>query len=222
MSRYDDGGGDDEFAALNYGRWANNARRSLKSPRGRKALAEIREALLALPEKRLIEGALCTVGGPERVPDVTDAEIDAEFAHLKETGAQQAGGYARDELAAWMRGDRDAERRPIAENIERQGCGVCVNGALLWHRLVKQGKSADEAFAALPTVTTWDDGDPLSQTARLAEKDAGIAYTLAWELAYRNDETYSRMTPEDRYTAFLGWINTELGDTEPATAGLSS
>jgi tetratricopeptide (TPR) repeat protein len=42
--------------------WRANAERALKGKRGRKALAELREALRALPDKRLIEGALCTVG----------------------------------------------------------------------------------------------------------------------------------------------------------------
>lgn len=74
MSRFREGDDDYEYAVLDQGRWQRNARAALKSRRGRRALAEIREALLALPEKRLIEGALCTVGGPERVPEVTDAE----------------------------------------------------------------------------------------------------------------------------------------------------
>lgn len=35
-------------------------------------------------------------------------------------------------------------------------------------------------------------------------------------LAYRNDETYGTLTPEERYTAFLAWISAELGDETPA------
>jgi len=46
--------------------WHANAQRALTGKRGRKALAELREALRALPEKRLISGALCTVGGLDR------------------------------------------------------------------------------------------------------------------------------------------------------------
>jgi len=223
MSRYVDGDDDDEFAVLDQGRWERNARAALKGRRGRKALAEIREALLALPEKRLIEGALCTVGGPERVAQVTDDEADAEFARLKTAGVWQPGYYERDDVARWMREEREDARKAIAENVAGQGCGVCVNGALLWHRLVKQGLSPDEAFAALPVIAGEGSSDPLSDTAKAAEKEAGIAYTLAWELAYRNDETYGRMTPGERYTAFLAWIDAELGTgldagTAPVTA----
>lgn len=221
MSRYVDHSDDDSAETiLAQGRWGHNARAALKGKRGRKALAEIREALLALPEKRLIEGALCTVGGPGRVPEVTDAEVDEYTARLAAQGLRsdpKARGYD----ARWMRQDREDEREAIAKSAEDQGCGVCVNGALLWHRLVKQGKSADEAFAALPTVAS-DSGDPLEETAGVTEKDAGLAYTLAWELAYRNDETYERMIPEERYAAFLAWIDAELGDDLAVATGNDS
>lgn len=219
MSRFVDHSDDDSAEmVLAQGRWEQNACATLKGKRGRKALAEIREALLALPDKRLIEGALCTVGGPERVPEVTDAEVAEYHARLQAAALGAYPSAVREEAARWMREDRASERKAIERSARDQGCGVCVNGALLWHRLVKGGMTPDEAFAALPAVVTADSGDPLEETARVTEKDAGLAYTLAWELAYRNDETYGRMTPEERYTAFLAWINAELGDAEPARA----
>lgn len=46
--------------------WDTNARRALKGRRGRKMLAELRDALMALPERRLIRGAMCTVGAEQR------------------------------------------------------------------------------------------------------------------------------------------------------------
>lgn len=57
-------GGDDSYEEdfNNQGElWWANYHRALKGKRGRKALAELREALLALPERRLINGALSTV-----------------------------------------------------------------------------------------------------------------------------------------------------------------
>jgi hypothetical protein len=105
MSRYIDHSDDDSpDMVLARGRWQRNARAVLKSRRGRKALAEIREALLALPEKRLIEGALCTVGGPDRVSEVTEAEIDAHVARLREAGGGTRGTTAargRRRSCAW-------------------------------------------------------------------------------------------------------------------------
>lgn len=67
MSRLGDS---DEGADYNnaYELWQHNLQRALVSPRGKKALTELREALLALPEKKLIERALCTVGGAEKRP----------------------------------------------------------------------------------------------------------------------------------------------------------
>lgn len=218
MSRFREGDYDGEpEQILAMGRWEWNARRALKSKRGRKALAELREALMALPERRLIEGALCTVGDPyRRVPPVTDAELaeaDARAdAFHAEYGLPADTGDAREQRARLAREFRDEERGALAESIERQGCGVCANGAILWHRLVKDGMDPDEAFASLPTLMSEDDGDPLEATAALAAKDAGLTYTLAWELAYRNDETYDRMTPEERWEAFVRWIDRELAE----------
>jgi hypothetical protein len=179
MSRYSDDYDGDEFpnqSAL----WQANAERALKGKRGRKALADLREALLALPEPRLIEGALCTVNAEKR-----------------------AGGLGEDSWA----------RREWAERIE-EGEGVCAIGALLWHRKVKAGMDPAEAFDSLPTLedSNWD----LDATASLAVREAGLAYSLAVNLAYRNDETYEGMTPEGRYTAFLAWIDRELAEVSTA------
>ena len=172
MSRYYDDDPGEEFPNQ-YALWQANADRALKGRRGRQALRDLRDALLALPEKKLIDGAMCTVR---------------------------------------PQGDR-GQRDPYGfDPAAEYGEGVCAIGALLWHRKVKAGMDPAEAFDSLPTLD--DENYDLSETALLAKRDAGMAYPLAWELAYRNDETYRRMTPEERYTAFLAWIDAELG--EPA------
>ena len=74
------------------------------------------------------------------------------------------------------------------------------------------GADPAEAFAGLPDVAA-DDADGLDETASLAKTRAGMTYTLAWNLACRNDEDYRWMTPEERYTAFLEWIDAELAET---------
>jgi len=219
FSDYDDYDGEPE-QILAQGRWERNARATLKSKRGRKALAEIREALLALPEKRLIEGALCTVGGPARVAGVTQEAIAAKVAEHRARAIEcnltfddRDAGF----VEKWMRQDVDEQRRAIEETASGQGEGVCLIGAYLWHRKVREGADPAEAFAALPAIASLDDGNPLTETAELAAQQAGIAYTLAWELAYRNDETYRGKTPEERYTAFLAWIDAELASqSQPA------
>jgi len=172
VSRFGDDYDGEDFPGQGY-LWHANLERALKGKRGRKTLADLRAALLALPQPRLIEGALCTVNAERR-----------------------AAG--RNHLAA----------SDLRYRAEEQGEGVCAVGALLWHRKVKAGMDPAGAFDSLPTLP--DSDYDLHDTAQLAVRDAGLVYCLAYDLAYRNDETYQNATPEERYTAFLGWIDHEL------------
>jgi len=199
MSRFIEYDDDGEYATLNYGRWEHNARVALKGKRGRQALRDLREALLALPEHRLIESAMCTVGGiAQRVPPLAEDEL---------------AGYAGTP-AIWH--PELEERAALTRLIEEQGTGVCAIGAYIWHRKVKNGMAPGEAFASLPTLPGDDPDarDPLAETAFLGQ-EAGLTFTLAWELAYKNDETYRQITPEERWVRFMDWIDTELA--EPVT-----
>lgn len=175
MSRFDEYADNDEWFPNQAALWQANARRALKGKKGRKALAELREALLALPEKRLIEGALCTVGS-----------------------------QARQTTLKYSAGD-------LREKVKRDGEGVCAVGAYVWFKKVKSGMDPEEAFDSLPTLIDVDAGD--WETAQ-AGHDAGLTYALAQELAYRNDASYEEMTPEQRYEAFMVWIDTELSEVQ--------
>lgn len=217
FSDYDNGDHSPEVI-LAQGRWYNNARRVLKSKRGRAALAELREALLALPEPRLIGGALCTVGGPARVRDVTDDEITARvaagLAMYAESGVDPGDDYAY-QCARWMRQEREYERDAITDLVEADGEGVCAIGAYIWHQKVKAGMDPAEAFASLPVIAGDAEDAPDEETATLG-KQAGLAYTLAWVIASKNDQTWGAKTPEGRYEAFLAWIDTQLAEGVPA------
>lgn len=178
MSRYCDEEMTDENAEFRWGAWMSNYHRALRGKKGRRALRELREALLALPEHKLISNALCTVN-PEHRKAVIDDEI------------------SRDSYD-WM--------------IEHEGEGVCLIGAYLWHRKVKEGMDPAEAFDALPNVGLDENmpgAEALDETAWLAARH-GMTYTLAYTLAHRNDVSYDRLSPEERYARFLGWIDTEL------------
>lgn len=219
MSRFSDY--DDEYdpdTVLAQGRWYNNARRALKGKRGRQALRDLREALLALPEPRLISSAVCTVGGPGRVRDATPEEIAERvtqgLAMYAEADYDPGDDYAY-ECARWMRQEREDEREALVDLVEVDGEGVCAIGAYLWHRKVKSGMEPAEAFAALPTVAGEDGSDPADETAGLGQQ-AGLTYTLAWVLASKNDQTFESKTPEERWTAFIAWIDGELA--QDATA----
>lgn len=210
MSRfgdYDDYEGEPE-QILAMGRWERNARAALKGRRGRKALAELREALMALPEHKLIEGALCTVGAGQRKAALL-AEAERDKAALDEIYASYGGN-------ATPPAPLDTEAiDDLDQHLERDGEGVCGMGAYIWYQKVKAGLDPAEAFASLPTLLGTGDGG-LEETASLAAREAGVAYTLAWELAYRNDETWGDKTPEERHAAFIAWIDRELAGTEAA------
>lgn len=191
-SDYDDYEGEPE-QILAMGRWEHNARVALKGRRGRKALADLREALMALPEHRLIEGAVCTVGAAGRREAIYGREM-AEWESMPPEWKPSK---------PWL-----DETEKFDDQAKRNGEGVCAVGAIAWYRKVKAGMDPAEAFAGLPDLA--DEGaDALTKTANLGES-AGLTYTLAWELAYRNDETYAQKTPEERWSAFVAWIDREL------------
>lgn len=173
MSRFEDDDYDGEDFPNQAALWQANAERALKGKRGRRALRDLRAALLALPEPRLIAGALCTVNPARRAEGRTHPD--------------------------WLLAD-----------IAEKGEGVCAGGALLWHLRVKGGMDPIAAFDSLPTLE--DDNHSGWESADLIAHEAGLARPLAVEIAFRNDETYLRMTPEERWTAFLAWIDAELAD----------
>ena len=161
--------------------WEHNLQMALGGKRGQAALRELRDALRALPEKRLIAGALCTV------------DADSRWA-----GHNQ-----------WYHDD-------LAENVARQGGeGVCAIGAYLWFKKVKSGMDPRQAFGELPTLLGTDGGNDV-ETACAAQR-AGLTFTLAWHLAYKNDASDYEMTAEERYEAFVAWLDKQLAD-EPVAA----
>lgn len=187
MSRLYDGDYEENFPGEGE-LWAANAHRALKGKRGRKVLADLREALQHLPQPRLIEGAMCTVGLDKR--------------RLAEPGEERTSARFHD--------------RELEENFERQGEGVCAVGALLWWNKVKSGVDPAEAFDQLPTLL--DTETDLSETAEAARRELNVVYSLAWNLAYRNDETFGNATPEQRYLNFMAWLDAELGPSDGLAA----
>lgn len=178
MSRFsDDYDGDGWFPNAD-DLWRANLERALGGKRGQAALRELREALLALPERRLIEGAMCTVKAEKRATERPDPH----------------GWYAQD----------------LGDVVNRNGEGVCAIGAFLWYRKVKAGADPQAAFDELPTLLGSEGGGDL-RTAELG-RDAGLTFTLAWHLAYRNDQDYDALTPEHRYEQFMAWLDKQLAD----------
>jgi hypothetical protein len=217
MSRWTDYDGDyDEEDSEEQGRqWHERYAAALKSENGRQVLRDLREALMALPEPKLIESAMCTVGGADkRAPQMTEqdkAAYAAQYAGLPRFSDADAQRWAEMEARG-----RAELHDGLAELIAREGEGVCAVGAFLWHRKVKEGADPAEAFASLPLLFDHEEGDPLTDTADLG-KQAGVAWELAWELAYMNDETFRGKTPEERHAAFVAWIDQQLAGLPAAS-----
>lgn len=167
--------------------WWANAQRAMKGKRGRKALADLREALLMLPEKRLVSGAISTVSLQAKAIEMPD----------------ERSNFSGQTVPNWV-------KQELLEKCETEGPGVCAVGAyLLRKRVLELGETPQEAMAALPSSADVE-GYYLDETASLGAS-AGMAYPVAWLLADRNDETLGGCTPEERYERFLTWLDRELG-----------
>lgn len=162
--------------------------------KGRKALAQLREALMALPKHELIEGAVC-----RRLPAEDLNGDPIVYEAFVEPGQLGIDGSEVTE-----------PQQSVA--MPPQVVGVCAIGAWLWWSKVKEGTDPVKAFDELPEIDSdsWDiAGDEMFETAWAGQR-AGLTYTLAWELASGNDETFEGMEPAARWQAFVDWIDKVL------------
>lgn len=192
---YGDYDGDEQFpnqAAF----WYQNCQRALKGRKGRQALAELREALLMLPEKRLVEGAISTVALKAKADEMPDTKL---------LGGDGNWGDPTKVVTNY-------DKQDLLKKCADEGMGVCAVGAyLLRKRVLATGEPVEAAMAALPSGADVEDCY-LDETAAYGA-EGGLTRTLAWLIAERNDETYGHLTPEERYNRFLAWIDTELAAT---------
>ena len=94
---------DEEEYGGQYKLWQANCRRSIKGAKGQQALRELRDALLALPGKRLISGALerdgefCAIGAYAKAKGVDLTDFDPEDNNHDEAGIEAGMPH----LVAW-------------------------------------------------------------------------------------------------------------------------
>lgn len=157
MSRFECLDYDDEGVPWQF--WEVIVSRALGSERGQEALADMEEALLALPERKLIEG------------------------HL-----------AKDD-------------------------GVCGIGALVAHKRAKdRGIAIHEAIAELAEEAADEEFSYDPNRTADAGVQVGLRSSVAWHLAYLNDEQFRDLSPDDRYEKMLAWVRRAQGKTETAIA----
>ena len=149
MSRFDYDDDGDHVITWEMIQW--NLKRHIASPKGQAKLREFRDALLAIPGRRLIDGALVNEGD------------------------------------------------------------VCAIGAFAAYKRVQQGLDWPAAVEAIRDLyqpkTHWgwlEDSDAYT-TQDAGVRECGLTRTLAWQLAWQNDETLDRLTPEQRWQAMYDW-----------------
>lgn len=198
--RFDWDGGDWEPGHQNAAElFEQRARTAIYSKRGRASLMELREALMALPRHELIEGAMC------RKPKVLE-DGDIGFEEQEEAAVVAAGQLEMPGAVAAI------GPAPLHRPDEYAVCGV---GAYVWWQKVKAGMDAVEAFESMPSLDAEDEESEFEgamfETAWAGQK-AGLTFTLAWELASGNDETFEGLTPEKRWEAMVDWIDKVLAE----------
>lgn len=173
---------DDYDDGLPWAMWNRIVSNALGGRRGQKALADMETALLALPEHKLLEGHLALDGGV--------CAIGALVAHHR----------------------AQAENVDIATIIEAMSVGVtCECGhardmhlegtaciGKLW-----QGRSCYCTEYDPRTDDVWDTVD--------AGRKFGLTSSVAYHLAYLNDEHFHEAAPEERYDLMLAWVRRAQG-----------
>lgn len=160
MGRFADNEWDPEFP--NQGAFlSHNYEQALHSKRGRKALAELREALMALPEHKLIYGSFCTVqGAKQRFDDYEEDDYTPDpiregggegvcavgaFAWYQKVKAGQDPVAAFDDLPTLFYEEED----PWETAYEGQKAGLSLQ--LAW----RLGTMNDEKYESLTPEERW-------------------------------------------------------------------
>lgn len=178
MSRFRDGGEE----GMPWELWVTVVSNALGGKRGQEALAAMEEALLALPEQKLIEGHLayggqvCAIGAFVAHRRATDEGVDMQAV----IDAMGAG------VKCWCGHKRESHS---AETCS----GMC------W-----QGRPC--------TCSEYDpDNGETDHETVVAGQDAGLPRTIAWHLAFLNDEEWGGASPEGRYEQMLTFVRRAQG-----------
>lgn len=95
---------------------------------------------------------------------------------------------------------------------------VCAVGALALKKLTDEGRKREDVIAYLESLTDPESYDGAHVTAQLGVEQLSMTYSLAWRLAYLNDEdVYWDASEEERYQAVLRFARQRI---QLAEAGL--
>lgn len=172
------------------GLWDHALSLALGSRRGQEALAELEAALVDLPQPRLVAGHLAVDGATCAVGALV-ARRRAE-----ETGVDIAAAIdaMSTQAQCWCGHGREAH--------DDGGCSG---------RRWNDKPCGCSRFDADDTEDVWE-------TVAAGER-IGLRRTIAWHLAYLNDETFGSATPEERYERILAWVRRAQGKDTASVGG---
>lgn len=178
---------EEEFA----GQWSlqdANMRRVITGKRGQKVLREMRESLMAMPMKRLITSMLAMNGEV--------CVLGSLLVHREHTDWITAQKHIQ---GIYGPPCEDCDHTESAHNSD--GCTECITE----HDEARIGGSPDMCQAFKPDTNASDTTD-----IRGLSQEYHISQSLVWRLVELNDEVYAHLTPEDRYTKVLAWVERHI------------
>ncbi len=178
----------DDGEGMPWGLWEGVVSSALGGRKGQAALAAMESALVALPEPRLIRD------------------------HIAADGAVCAVGA----LVAHQRAM--AEDVDLATVIEAMSAGAqcwCGHARDKHTDGACSGKGWQDKPCDCDNYELDEGEDSIYETVD-AGQHAGLGHTVAWHLAFLNDEQFASATPEQRYEKMLAWVRRAQGKPVPA------
>ena len=169
--------------------WETVVSNALGGRKGQAALAELEAALVALPEPKLISGHLAADGAV--------CAVGAFIAHRRAV----------------------SEAIDLDAVIDAMSVGVacyCGHNREAHHDGACHGKGYQDAPCYCDGDFEPDENEDGAYETVEAGKQAGLSSTLAWHLAYLNDEQFSDSSPEERYERMLRYVRRAQGKEDVA------
>jgi len=204
--------------------WGGWAKRALGGKRGQAALAEIEQALLALPHHRLIanhwaaNGEVCLLGALHAYR--THGETGESLQSIIDRFQPEPLTFTRDAsgeypLIALLNYDPSVtiKMHYSPMNIYRGGRGITLSGAYYSFPLLDPSSrriALDEDRMALYAD---DDSDEID--AHDAARMLDLSWVFAWNAIEHNDEQWYG-TPEQRWEKALAWVRRCQADPQKA------
>lgn len=85
---------------------------------------------------------------------------------------------------------------------------VCAVGAYAAYRQVQQGKTWNQAFSDL--AEKWGGEQDDHWNTQQLGRSLGLTRTVAYELAWQNDEQFGDLPPDERWREMLRWVRSKI------------